>query len=101
MFEVKGNLLVRLTQDGGLPDTLAAELRRRTLRGAGPHMGCYSYPVSDDQVRWLSLLLPGCIAGVPMNRASHTYGEIASITRRTLGKLRPAWKDGRLDINLE
>ncbi|MFV9487888.1 hypothetical protein ACNUIZ_16670 [Pseudomonas aeruginosa] len=64
LFEQRDdNLLVRLTCDGGLPDAVAAGLRRRLLRTAGPVGNEYFYPITQQALSWLSSLLPGCLAG--------------------------------------
>jgi len=82
-------------RDGGLPDAIAAALRRRRLASGGFTNDCYGYSVTAEDVRWLAALLPGCIAGVPED-AVLAAGEVLSRARHSGGAVRPQWRGGRL-----
>ncbi|HYG91824.1 MAG TPA: hypothetical protein VD978_36870 [Azospirillum sp.] len=97
LFELRGDRLVRLSLDGGLPDALAADLRRRRLRSAGPVGGDYAYPATEDDGRRLAALLPGCVAGVK-TVPNQDVGHVVSFARRSAGRLRPQWREGALTL---
>ncbi|WP_010203545.1 hypothetical protein [Pseudomonas syringae group genomosp. 3] len=88
------NLLVLTACEGGLPDALATETRRRMLRNGGPCGRVYIYPANCEMARWLDMRLPNCIAG-PFHEAlqQDTQGLIG-IARRTSGRLRLQWRNG-------
>ena len=88
------NLLVLTACEGGLPDALATETRRRMLRNGGPCGRAYIYPANGEMARWLDRRLPSCIAG-PFHEAlqQDTLGLIG-IARRTSGRLRLQWRNG-------
>jgi len=95
LFQPSGDLLVRIAHDGGLPGVLAADLRRRRLRSAGPIDNGYAYPVNESDMRRLASLLPECIAGIrPL--PDQEIGRIISVSRRSGGQLRPQWRKGQL-----
>lgn len=95
LFDFRGDRLVRTAQEGGLPDVTAAALRRRQLRNAGISFGEYVYPASSIDAKWLSILLPGCISGIAQH-AHPSAGQINSEARRSMGRWRPQWRQGRL-----
>ncbi|MBO3275198.1 hypothetical protein [Pseudomonas schmalbachii] len=86
-------VLVLKTREGGLPDALATEIRRRMLRNGGPCGDEYIYPANYEVAHWLAGQLPGCISGLstetPQN-ASYLTG----LARRSLGRLRLQWRNG-------
>jgi hypothetical protein len=89
-------MLVRIANDGGLPDLIAADLRRRTMRTAGLLDGRYQYPVGPNDANRLARLLPGCIA-----RTDNCFKPTRfpmSLTRRTDGRLRTQWSNGKLTV---
>jgi hypothetical protein len=94
LFDARGDQLVRLAGDGGLPDALAEVLRRRHLRSPGLINGAYVYPVGHDDVAWLRRLLPGCVRELTRN-ATETIDRL-SIARRSGGRVRMQWRNGTL-----
>ncbi|MBH3093209.1 hypothetical protein [Serratia ureilytica] len=100
VFErVAKNHLICLINDCGLPDALAAGIRRHTLRNGGPVDSGYAYPVDDVSFRWLESLLPGCFYSL----FPHGEGDInrlVSASRHSGGKIRTIWRNGRLTLTL-
>lgn len=94
LFDARGDQLVRLAGDGGLPDALAELLRRRHLRSPGLIDGAYVYPVGRDDVAWLRRLLPGCVRDLTKN-ATDAIDRL-SIARRSGGRVRMQWRNGTL-----
>ncbi|MEC4723427.1 hypothetical protein RY831_30250 [Noviherbaspirillum sp. CPCC 100848] len=97
LFRFEGDRLVRDAEDGGLPDLLAATLRRRRLRAAGPIDESYVYPCTEEDAAWLSSLMPGCIKGIS-KVIVESAGYIISVARRSSGRLRPQWRSGHLKL---
>ncbi|MCY0856857.1 hypothetical protein [Cupriavidus sp. D39] len=95
LFEIRENRLVRLAHDGGVPDALATDLRRRRIRTAGPIDDAYAYPATESDAKWLASLLPGCVAGI-LSAPKYDAGQVISTARRSAGRLRPLWRGGRL-----
>lgn len=91
------NLIVLTTREGGLPDALAAEMRRRMLRNGGPCSQEYIYPANREMVCWLDKRLPSCIAGT-FHDAQQTTLSLINITRRSSGRLRLQWRNGSTTI---
>ena len=80
-------------REGGLPDALAIETRRRMLRNGGPRGTEYLYPVNNAVARWLAERLPGCITGLPQEVRQDTP-MLVSLARRSSGRLRLQWSNG-------
>ncbi|MFB8832015.1 hypothetical protein ACE0DR_28140 [Azotobacter sp. CWF10] len=80
-------------REGGLPDALATETRRRMLRNGGPRGSEYVYPASDEVARWLARQLPGCISGL-FQEARQEAPNLISLARRSSGRLRLQWRNG-------
>jgi len=98
LFEQRdGQLLVRLARDGGLPDALAAGLRRRLLRTGGPMGAEYVYPVTPDILKWLGSLLPGCLAELALPD-EQSPGRLVAEARRSRGQQRLHWCNGQLTL---
>ncbi|MFP1926865.1 hypothetical protein [Lonsdalea quercina] len=94
---VAKNHLLCLIKDCGLPDALAAGIRRNTLRNGGPTDSGYVYPVDDASFLWVKSLLPGCFFSLSPDDegdASH----LVSVARHSGGKIRPIWQNGRLTL---
>jgi hypothetical protein len=87
------NLIVLTACEGGLPDALATETRRRMLRNGGPCGREYIYPANGEMARWLDRRLPGCIAG-PLHEAQQDTLSLIGIARRSSGRLRLQWRNG-------
>jgi hypothetical protein len=83
-------------REGGLPDALATEMRRRMLRNAGPRGSEYVYPANDAVARWLDAQLSGCISGV-FHGAQDTR-TLISLARRSLGRSRLQWRNGSITL---
>ena len=98
IFErVTKNHLLCLINDCGLPDALAAGIRRYTLRNGGPFDSGYAYPVDDVSFLWLESLLPGCFCSLSPNGE----GDLSSIntaSRHSGGKVRLIWRNGQLKL---
>nr|WP_278185509.1 hypothetical protein [Pseudomonas viridiflava] len=88
------NLLVVTACEGGLPDALATETRRRMLRNGGPCGRAYIYSTDCEMARWLDRRLPGCIAGPFRNALQRDAQGIIGSARRTCGRLRLQWRNG-------
>ncbi|MBD9415260.1 hypothetical protein IB234_11915 [Pseudomonas sp. PDM16] len=88
----EGEIAVR-GHEGGLPDALATETRRRMLRNGGPRGAEYFYPANNDVVRWLAGRLPGCIVGLAQNEPQDAP-MLVSRSRRSTGRLRLQWRNG-------
>lgn len=96
IFElVANNHLLCLITDCGLPDALAAGIRRHTLRNGGPTDSGYVYPVNDASFLWLKSLLPGCISSLVPD-GERDVSNLVSSARHSGGKIRLAWRDGQL-----
>ncbi|MGO2258641.1 MAG: hypothetical protein ACTH5S_12690 [Hafnia alvei] len=98
VFErVTKNHLLCLINDCGLPDALAAGIRRYALRNGGPLDSGYTYPVDDVSFLWLESLLPGCFYSLSPNGE----GEVSRIvfaSRHSGGKIRLIWRNGQLTL---
>lgn len=98
MFKrVTQNHLLCLINDCGLPDALAAGIRRSALRNGGPTDSGYVYPVDDASFLWLKSLLPGCFFSLPPDSESDA-SRLVSTARHSGGKIRPIWRNGRLAL---
>ncbi|ECI3633435.1 hypothetical protein DK762_21065 [Salmonella enterica subsp. houtenae] len=94
---VAQNHLLCLINDCGLPDALAAGIRRHALRNGGPMDSGYAYPVDDVSFLWLGSLLPGCFYSLSPN-GEDDISRIVSASRHSGGKIRPIWRNGRLAL---
>lgn len=90
-FEDDGRL-VRLQSDGFLPDAIAAHLRYSTLQNSSP-CAAYTYAAHEQQVRSITLLLPGAIDLGERYRPSQDARWSA---RRGQSVERVVWKDGSI-----
>lgn len=98
VFErVTKNHLLCLINDCGLPDALAAGIRRYTLRNGGPMDSGYAYPVDDVSFLWLESLLPGCFYSLSPN-GEGDVGRIVSASRHSGEKIRLLWRNGQLTL---
>lgn len=98
VFErVANNHLLCLLNDCGLPDVLAAGLRRHALRNGGPMDRGYAYPVDDASSLWLESLLPGCFYFLSKDGEADV-SRLVSTSRHSGGKIRPIWRNGRLTL---
>ncbi|EEI0562124.1 hypothetical protein GLY44_07150 [Salmonella enterica] len=97
---VGGRRLICLFDDCGLPDALAAGLRRGALRNGGPTEDGYVYPLDDVAFRWLNRLLPGCFALLPSGGGNNA-NRLVSVARHSGGKTRLRWRNGRLSLQAE
>ncbi|AYO36080.1 hypothetical protein [Serratia sp. P2ACOL2] len=98
VFErVAKNHLLCLINDCGLPDVLAAGIRRHSLRNGGPVDSGYAYPVDDASFRWLESLLPGCFYSL-FPDGEGDINRLVSASRHSGGKIRPIWRNGRLTL---
>lgn len=97
MFTYRDGALVRLTREGGLPDSVATALRRRTLKTAGIVDDIYAYPASEQDAAWVARLLPHAVEG---GTAKHldTAGKVLAKVRNSGGRLRPKWNGGKLTV---
>ncbi len=98
IFEhIADNRLICLIKDCGLPDVLAAGVRRSILRNGGPTGSGYVYPVHEISFRWLNTLLPGCFVS---HQSDNVYdaSRLVSVARHSGGKMRLAWRNGRLEL---
>lgn len=87
------NLIALRVREGGLPDALAIETRRRMLRNGGPRGTEYVYPASNEVAGWLAGKLPGCISSLPQEIRQDTP-KLVSLARRSSGRLRLQWRNG-------
>lgn len=98
VFErVTKNHLLCLINDCGLPDALAAGIRRYTLRNGGPMDSGYTYPVDDVSFLWLESLLPGCFYSLSPN-GEGDVSRIVFASRHSGGKIRLIWRNGQLTL---
>lgn len=98
VFErVAKNHLLCLINDCGLPDALAAGIRRYALRNGGPMDSGYAYPVDDVSFLWLESLLPGCFYS-PSPNGEGDVSSIVSTSRHSGGKIRLIWRNGQLKL---
>lgn len=86
------NLIALRVREGGLPDGLATETRRRMLRNGGPCGAEYFYPANKEVVNWLSEKLPGCISNPP--KVLQDTPNLVSSSRRSFGRWRLKWHNG-------
>lgn len=86
-------LLALSVREGGLPDALATEVRRRMLRNGGPRGTEYVYPANNEVADWLAERLPGCISNLPQKVWRDTP-KLVSFARRSSGRLRLQWRNG-------
>ncbi|TDB45656.1 hypothetical protein [Photorhabdus luminescens] len=94
---VADNRFICITDDCGLPDALAAGLRRSLLRNGGPTEAGYAYPLDNLSFRWLNRLLPGCFLSFPWD-ADYDANHLVSAARHSGGKTRLGWQNGRLAL---
>ncbi|EKS5410099.1 hypothetical protein QB953_002807 [Salmonella enterica] len=98
IFErVAKNHLLCLIHDCGLPDALAAGIRRNTFRNGGPTDSGYVYPVNDASFLWLKSLLPGCFFSLSPDDEGDA-SRLVSVARHSGGKIRPIWRNGQLTL---
>ncbi|HIF7274752.1 TPA: hypothetical protein ACX4EV_000403 [Yersinia enterocolitica] len=98
VFErVTKNHLLCLINDCGLPDALAAGIRRQALRNGGPIDSGYAYPVDDAAFIWLESLLPGCFYSL-LPEDGGDINRLVSASRHSGGKIRTIWRNGRLTL---
>jgi hypothetical protein len=97
LFRWNGQHLVRLAQEGALPDAIAAALRLRTLANPGPsdQGGGYFYAAGSVEALEIARLLPKMVEGV-QDSAGASGAEAVSLARHAGGRIRPIWKEGRL-----
>lgn len=95
-FNPEAEMITLMGRDGGLPDALATEVRRRMLRNSGPGGPEYIYPANNEVACWLAGLLPGCIAGI--ESLSDDRPALVSLARRSSGRLRLQWRNGTATI---
>lgn len=84
-------------REGGLPDALATETRRRMLRNGGPLGSKYVYPANNEVARWLAGRLPGCISNLPQE-VRKDAPMLVSLALRSSGRLRLQWHNGTTTI---
>jgi len=97
MFAYREGMLFRLTREGGLPDALASALRRSTLRTAGLVGDSYAYPINQEDLSWITKLLPGVIErGEDLSHDS--VASVLTKAKHSGGSLRPKWMNGRLTV---
>ncbi|WP_155774304.1 hypothetical protein [Burkholderia pseudomultivorans] len=96
LFEERGDALLRISNDGALPNFIAADLRRRAMRCAGMMDGLYVYPALREDLRGLARLLPSCILLSKTEATEDGFRE--SLIRRSEGRFRTQWLNGRLTI---
>lgn len=96
LFEERGEALLRVSNDGGLPNFIATDLRRRVMRSAGMTDGLYVYPASREDLIGLTRLLPNCILLSQMETAKS--GLRYPLIRRSEGRIRAQWSNGRIAI---
>lgn len=92
-FNPEAEVITLIGREGGLPDALASEVRRRMLRNSGPGGHEYVYPANNEVARWLAGRLPGCIVGMVEELPDDTPALI-SLARRSSGRLRLQWRNG-------
>jgi hypothetical protein len=97
MFAYRDGVLFRLTREGGLPDGLAAALRRRMLKTAGLVDDNYVYPASEQIAEWVARLLPHVVE-VEIARNLGSAASVLTKVRNSGGRLRPRWISGKLTI---
>jgi hypothetical protein len=97
MFVYRDDALFRLTREGGLPDSLAAALRRRTLKTAGLVDDIYVYPASEQDAGWVAKLLPHFVE-VETARNPDSVASVLTKVRNSGGRLRPKWIGGKLTV---
>ena len=98
VFErVAKNNLLCLIKDCGLPDALAAGIRRQALRNGGPIDSGFAYPVDDAAFLWLESLLPGCFYSL-LPEDEGDISRLVSASRHSGGKIRLIWRNGRLTL---
>lgn len=96
-IRVEDHRLICLIDGCGLPDALAAGLRRSVLRNGGPTEAGYAYPLDDVAFHWLNRLLPGCVAPFPSDD-DNDANRLVSSARHSGGKTRLRWRNGRLAL---
>lgn len=88
--------LLCLIPDCGLPDALAAGIRRSTLRNGGPMDSGYVYAIDDVSFLWLKSLLPGCVCSHSQDGGDMNH--LVSTVRHSGGKKRLIWRNGRITL---
>jgi hypothetical protein len=97
MFAYRDGALFRLTGEGGLPDSLAAALRRRMLKTAGLVDDIYVYPAREQDAGWVARLLPHLVE-VEIARNLDSAASVLTKVRNSGGRLRPKWVSGKLTV---
>ncbi|MGU3558605.1 hypothetical protein [Methylobacterium radiotolerans] len=95
LFEPRAGVLAVRGHDGLLPDALVRELRLRHLTNPGPAGEEYVYPLCAADLVRIRLLLPGLTLGDAISD-SPPPAAVANIVRRSGGRDRFLWSEGRL-----
>lgn len=96
LFEQRGDALLRVSNDGGLPDSIATDVRRRAMRSAGMVNGVYVYPALKEDLKGVARLLPNCIL---LTETETTEGRFQNpLSRRSEGRFRTQWRNGKVTI---
>ncbi|WP_175766966.1 hypothetical protein [Burkholderia cenocepacia] len=96
LFEERGDALLRISNDGALPNFIATDLRRRAMRSAGMTDGLYVYPALREDLKGVARLLPSCILLSQTEATECGFRE--PLIRRSEGRFRTQWRNGRLTI---
>ncbi|MFV0547626.1 MAG: hypothetical protein ACK5M5_02760 [Limnobaculum xujianqingii] len=98
IFErIAKNHLLCLINDCGLPDVLAAGIRRNAIRNGGPADSGYVYPINDTSFLWLKSLLSGEVFSLSPDDDGDA-SRLVSTAHHSGGKIRPIWRNGRLTL---
>lgn len=95
LFAAKDGMMIGLSREAHLPDTLAASLRLKHASNAGVFEGSRTYDVDDEDLSWLGKLLPLLIEGLPMTHRKTGTNAVSS-SRHANGRIRLAWSGGQL-----
>lgn len=96
LFEQRGDALLRVTNDGGLPDSIATDVRRRAMRTAGMVNGSYVYPALKEDLKGVARLLPNCILFTETETMESGFQN--PLSRRSEGRFRTQWRNGKVTI---
>ena len=97
LFRLVGDRLIRLSKEGALPLEFARWLRVVSLSASGVFgEGAYGYSIDRQNAMRIAQALPACIDGTLHGVSSRSTREILMDARRSGGRNRLLWLDGKM-----
>jgi hypothetical protein len=97
LFGLRDKAIVRLANEGALPDAIAAAVRLRALTNPGPDdrgLG-YHYPAAAADLAEIGRLVPALVAEFKDSAGVSRVAVVPSV-RHSGGRARLIWREGRL-----